>query len=119
MREGPDHYTRLKPEPIDVINAWGLSWNLSNAIKYIARCDAKGGDEDIDKAIDYLRKEKVRRSPPRVVRGPTRVDATEVVKMLRSGWNLDLTMRNVACEAIEAWLGILERAEPEPPKDRS
>jgi len=54
MRDGPDHYTRLKPEPIDVINAWGLNFNLGNVVKYVARWDAKGGIDDLRKARQYL-----------------------------------------------------------------
>ncbi len=54
MREGPDHYTRLKPEPIDVIRAWDLPWCPANALKYIARYRNKGGVEDLKKARHYL-----------------------------------------------------------------
>lgn len=54
MREGPDHYTRLKPEPIDVIRAWDLPWCTANALKYIARYRNKGGVEDLKKARHYL-----------------------------------------------------------------
>jgi len=52
----PDHYTRLNPQPIDVINAWDLGWNLSNVLKYVARCNHKGEKEgDLLKAIRYIR----------------------------------------------------------------
>lgn len=57
MRDGPEHYTRLDPQPVDVIMAWGLNWHLSNVIKYVARCDAKGGLVDLLKAKHYLEME--------------------------------------------------------------
>lgn len=57
MRPGPDHYTRLDPEPIDVIRAWDLPWCPANALKYIARYRYKGGKDDLRKAIHYLQLE--------------------------------------------------------------
>lgn len=54
MMNHPPHYARLKPEPIDVIEAWNLPMHLGNALKYIARWDAKGGIEDLKKCIWYL-----------------------------------------------------------------
>jgi hypothetical protein len=51
----PPHYTRLSPEPIDVIAAWGLNFNLGNVVKYIARAGHK--DEvlkELKKAYKYL-----------------------------------------------------------------
>lgn len=54
MRHDPEHYTRKNPEPITVINAWGLNFNLGNVIKYVSRFDAKGGIEDLRKAKRYL-----------------------------------------------------------------
>lgn len=56
-----DHYTALSPEPIDVIEAWGLGFRLANAIKYIARAGRKDPAktiEDLDKAIAYLKRER-------------------------------------------------------------
>jgi hypothetical protein len=51
----PAHYTRLNPEPIDVIEAWGLGWHLGNVLKYIARAGHKGSElEDLRKARNYL-----------------------------------------------------------------
>lgn len=53
-----DHYKKLTPEPIDVIESWDLSFNLGNAIKYIARCNYKGAKKaDLEKAIYYLHRE--------------------------------------------------------------
>lgn len=54
MREGPDHYTRLKPEPTDVIVAWELPWRVANVVKYCARYRFKNGVEDLKKARHYL-----------------------------------------------------------------
>ena len=57
----PDHYRRdTGHEAIDVIEAWGLGFNLGNAVKYIARCGRKDGAsrrEDLEKALWYLRRE--------------------------------------------------------------
>lgn len=50
----PQHYARLTPQPIEVIEAWGLPWSLGNVVKYVARYDAKGGLEDLRKAAWYL-----------------------------------------------------------------
>lgn len=51
----PNHYTHGTIETIDVINDWGLNFNLGNAVKYISRCNYKGNKEqDLRKAIKYL-----------------------------------------------------------------
>ena len=51
----PKHYTFSKVQPIDAIEAWGLGFCLGNAVKYIARADAKGSRlEDLKKARWYL-----------------------------------------------------------------
>ena len=50
----PAYYKRLKPEPIEVIEAWNLPAHLANVVKYIARWDAKGGIVDLKKASFYL-----------------------------------------------------------------
>lgn len=58
-KEAPhaDHYKKLKPEPIDVIEGWGLGFLLGNAVKYIARSPHKGSTvQDIEKAIWYLQR---------------------------------------------------------------
>lgn len=49
-------------EAIKVIEAWGLGFNLGNAIKYISRAGKKNPDktiEDLQKAIWYLNREIV------------------------------------------------------------
>ena len=50
----PLHYKNLNPEPIDVIEAWGLDFTLGNVIKYIARYKNKGGITDLKKAQWFL-----------------------------------------------------------------
>jgi hypothetical protein len=37
----PPHYTDLSPEPIDVIESWGLGYHLATVIKYLARAGKK------------------------------------------------------------------------------
>lgn len=54
--EHPAHYAEgRKYEPIDVINDWGLNFNLGNTIKYISRAGRKNNIiEDLKKAKYYL-----------------------------------------------------------------
>lgn len=53
-----NHYKALEPQPIDVIEGWGLGFNLGNAIKYIARAGHKDSKEaDLEKAVWYLQRE--------------------------------------------------------------
>ena len=54
----PSHYNMGKFEVIDVIDDWGLGFNLGNAVKYIARARHKGKlVEDLKKAVFYLQHE--------------------------------------------------------------
>lgn len=54
----PAHYAEgRKYEPIDVINDWGLNFNLGNAIKYISRAGRKDPNailRDLKKARWYI-----------------------------------------------------------------
>ena len=54
----PDYYNPDSAyEPRKVIKAWGLDWNLGNALKYIARCGKKANNSkliDLEKAITYI-----------------------------------------------------------------
>lgn len=54
----PGYYiSGRKYEPRKVIHDWGLSWELGNAMKYIARAGRKPGNEalqDLQKAKDYI-----------------------------------------------------------------
>lgn len=49
-----EHYKVLDPEPIDVIDAWGLDYYEGNVLKYLARYKNKNGVEDLMKAQWYL-----------------------------------------------------------------
>ncbi len=54
----PEHYNRGAFETIDVIEDWGLNFNVGNAVKYISRYEHKGNPkEDLRKAIWYLERE--------------------------------------------------------------
>ena len=57
----PEHYGgKDNPyEAIKIIEAWGLGFNLGNAVKYILRAGRKTGskDADLEKAIWYIRHE--------------------------------------------------------------
>lgn len=56
----PSHYggADYAYETIKVIEAWGLGFNLGNAIKYISRAGAKGNRTvDLQKARWYLDRE--------------------------------------------------------------
>lgn len=59
----PDYYKRGGIEVIDVIEAWGLGFNLGNVVKYIARAGRKTKDglQDLRKAAWYLDREIKRR----------------------------------------------------------
>ena len=54
----PEHYQANGIEAIDVIEAYGLNFNLGNTIKYILRADKKGNKkQDLEKAQWYLKRE--------------------------------------------------------------
>tara|TARA_B100000214_G_scaffold281839_1_gene211484 strand:+ start:486 stop:758 length:273 start_codon:yes stop_codon:yes gene_type:complete len=57
----PSHYLKDSGfEVIDVVNAWDLNFQLSNAIKYVARAgkkDPKKVIQDLEKAIWYIKYE--------------------------------------------------------------
>lgn len=58
---GGDHYKRLGVEPWAAMQAWMTPEEFrgflrGNAIKYLARCNLKGGDEDLRKAKHYVDK---------------------------------------------------------------
>lgn len=54
----PPHYNSGGIEVIDVIERWGLGFELGNALKYICRAGRKGDDpyEDFKKALWYIRR---------------------------------------------------------------
>ena len=52
----PPHYQGTI-QPIDLINAQNLNFNLGNVVKYVCRAGKKDGEttiKDLNKAIDYL-----------------------------------------------------------------
>lgn len=51
----PAHYA-LTPEPLDVIEAWGLGFHEGCVVKYVARWRKKDGVKDLRKAAEYLRR---------------------------------------------------------------
>ena len=54
----PTYYSRFKIQPIVFVRENNLAYWQGNAVKYVCRADAKNGVEDIEKAIDYLLKER-------------------------------------------------------------
>lgn len=53
----PAHYNRGGIEAIDVIHAWGLGFDLGNALKYIARAGYKPKGDDLEAGrVEDLRK---------------------------------------------------------------
>jgi hypothetical protein len=57
MVNEPPHYAELDPQPLDVIESWGLDHHRACALKYIARAGRKNDfGEDVRKAITYLQR---------------------------------------------------------------
>ena len=57
------HYGELVPQPLEVIEAWGLGFGLGNALKYLARAGRKPGVdalEDLKKSAWYIQREITR-----------------------------------------------------------
>ena len=58
MIDHPKHYKMVKYEAIDVIEDWGLGFNLGNTVKYISRAGHKDNIlQDLKKALWYLDRE--------------------------------------------------------------
>jgi len=58
MVNHPKHYNVDGYEVIDIIDAFGLNFNMGNALKYLLRADRKGNKEqDLNKALWYLQRE--------------------------------------------------------------
>lgn len=51
---GGDHYSKLAIQPVEYITRNGLGFVEGSVIKYVTRHKAKGGAEDIKKAIHFL-----------------------------------------------------------------
>jgi hypothetical protein len=63
VSEQPAYYARLVPEPLDVIEAWGLGFSLGCVVKYCARAGHKPGEDavaDLKKARFYIDREIAR-----------------------------------------------------------
>lgn len=52
---GGDHYLILPITPSEYIVKNKLGWYEGNVIKYITRHRCKGGSQDLEKAIHYLK----------------------------------------------------------------
>ena len=52
---GGNHYKKLKISPVEYIRANNLDFFEGNVVKYVSRHRYKNGEEDILKAVDYLR----------------------------------------------------------------
>lgn len=50
----PPHYARLTPQPVELINDWGLDYLEGSVIKYLSRWRHKNGVEDLHKAKRFL-----------------------------------------------------------------
>ena len=50
----PKWYSQFSPEPIDIIEAWGLPHHEASILQYVVRHKQKGGVEDLLKARWYL-----------------------------------------------------------------
>lgn len=62
MVNHPPHYT-AHPSGVECIQITEhMNFCLGNAMKYIWRADEKGGVEDLEKAVWYLRREIERRA---------------------------------------------------------
>ena len=58
---GGTHYTTLSVQPWEAMESWMTPEQFAgylrgNVLKYLARCDKKGGLEDLEKAYHYLGK---------------------------------------------------------------
>lgn len=61
LQVGGDHYKNMGVQPWKAMESWMTPEQFAgflrgNAIKYLARCDAKGGIDDIKKAKHYIEK---------------------------------------------------------------
>ena len=54
-QEGGSHYKDMAIQPVEYIVKNKLSFLEGNVVKYISRHHAKGGAEDVRKAIHYCR----------------------------------------------------------------
>jgi len=58
IEQEKDQHYKKEVEPIDLIEAFNLNFNLGNVIKYVSRCEHKENKkEDLRKALWYLERE--------------------------------------------------------------
>lgn len=50
---GGTHYSDMKIEPIELIEAFNLNFIQGNIVKYVSRYKSKGGTQDLEKAMHY------------------------------------------------------------------
>ena len=55
LQVGGSHYKDMKIQPMEYILANNLGWAEGNVIKYVTRHKAKGGKQDLEKAIHMLK----------------------------------------------------------------
>ena len=53
VQVGGDHYKTMTIQPVEFIEKNRLPFWVGNVIKYICRCNMKGGIEDLRKAVHY------------------------------------------------------------------
>ncbi len=51
---GGDHYRTMTIQPVEFIHANGIGYMEGSVIKYVSRHRAKGGRQDLEKAIHFL-----------------------------------------------------------------
>ncbi len=51
-----DHYECFEIQPIDFIEENDLGYHEGNIVKYVSRYDEKGGVEDLEKALWYIKR---------------------------------------------------------------
>lgn len=61
LQVGGDHYKNMGVQPWKAMESWFTPAEFrgflkGNAIKYLARCNSKGGIEDVQKALHYIAK---------------------------------------------------------------
>ncbi len=50
---GGSHYKNMRFQPIELISLLGFDFFQGNVVKYVSRHHAKGGRDDLDKALHY------------------------------------------------------------------
>lgn len=57
IKDNTPHHYQVSIQPIDLINAQNLNFNLGNVVKYVCRAGKKQGENilsDLEKAKDYI-----------------------------------------------------------------